>query len=380
MSPSTGPPGAGGWHDGGVDARFALDLHRQLAADPAHSAAWSPYSVASALGVLAAGARGRTREELVATLGDLDALAADLAAAAAVGAGTSAAPTRIGVANTLWADLTLPVADAYRSAVKSWPGGTVRGADFRGDPERVRQDVNADVERTTHGLVTDLVPPGLLSRETRAVVVNALWLRASWLAPFEKRDTRPQPFHAPAGPVEVPTMRATRSLPYGHGDGWTVVSVPAGNGVVADVLLPDGELGPAEAALDADRLRGLVTGTSPREVALELPRVRVRGQASLADPLAAVGLSTLFSQRADLSGVTGGLEGLTVDAAVHKAVLTLDETGLEGAAATALMMTRQAALTPRRPVPVRVDRPFLLLVRHRRTGTLYFLARVTDPR
>jgi serpin B len=89
---------------------------------------------------------------------------------------------------------------------------------------------------------------------------------------------------------------------------------------------------------------------------------------------------TLFGAEADLSGVTGGREGLTVDAAVHKAVLTLDETGLEGAAATAVMMTRTAMMTPPRPVPVHVDRPFLLLVRHRPTSTLYFLTRVTDPR
>lgn len=365
---------------GEMDARFALALHRQLAADPARSVAWSPYSVASALGVVAAGAGGRTRDELTAALGDLDALAADLAAAAAMRA-TPDATARIGVANTLWADLRLPVADAYLSAVKSWPGGAARGADFRGDPEGVRQEINADVERTTHGLIADLIPAGLLGRDTRAAVVNALWLRASWLKPFDRGGTRPQPFRTPGGPVEVPTMRTTRSLSYAHRDGWTVVTVPAGEGVVADVLLPDGELAAAEAALDAPRLHALLTGTAPREVALELPKVTVRGQVSLVEPLSAVGIRTLFGPAADLSGVTGGKEGLTIDAAVHKAVLTLDETGLEGAAATAMMMTRLAALgTPPRPVPVRVDRPFLLLIRHRPTHALYFLARVTDPR
>jgi serine protease inhibitor len=31
------------------------------------------------------------------------------------------------------------------------------------------------------------------------------------------------------------------------------------------------------------------------------------------------------------------------------------------------------------PVRVEVDRPFLFLVRHRDSGALYFLARITDP-
>ena len=357
------------------DARFALGLHRLVAADRNRSFAWSPYSVASALGVVGAGARGPTRDELAAVLGDLDALGPALTAGAAF---PPESAVTVGVANTLWADLTLPVADDYLAAVKAWPGGAARGADFRGNPDGSRQEINADVEHSTRGLISDLIPAGLVDPDTRAVVVNALYLRAAWVKPFDKHATRPQPFRTPGGTVDVPTMRATRSLPYAARGGWTVVSVPAGAGVVADVLLPDGDRLPE---LDPGTLTELLDGARPREVALELPRVKVRGQASLADPLATLGIRRLFSDAADLTGVTGGREGLKVDAAIHKAVLTLDEAGLEGAAATAMTMTRLAAVTtPPRPVPVRVDRPFYLLIRHRPTGTLHFLAQVTDPR
>ena len=357
------------------DARFALGLHRLVAADRDRSFAWSPYSVASALGVVGAGARGPTRDELAAVLGDLDALGPALTAGAAF---PPESAVTVGVANTLWADLTLPVADEYLAAVKAWPGGAARGADFRGNPEGSRQEINADVEHSTRGLISDLIPPGVVDPDTRAVVVNALYLRAAWVKPFDKGATRPQPFRTPGATVDVPTMRATRSLPYAARSGWTVVSVPAGAGVVADVLLPDADRLPE---LDPGTLTELLDGARPREVALELPRVKVRGQASLADPLVTLGIRRLFSDGADLTGVTGGREGLKVDAAIHKAVLTLDEAGLEGAAATAMTMTRLAAVTtPPRPVPVRVDRPFYLLIRHRPTGTLHFLAQVTDPR
>ena len=357
------------------DIRFALGLHRLLAADRDRGFAWSPYSVASALGVVGAGARGATRDELAAVLGDLDELGSALAAGAAFPAD---AAVTLGVANTLWADLTLPVADRYLAAVKAWPGGAARGADFRGDPDGSRREINADVERSTRGLIRDLLPAGLVDPDTRAVVVNALYLRAAWTKPFEKGATRPRPFRTPGGPVDVPTMRATRSLPYAARGGWTLVSVPAGAGVVADVLLPDGDRLPE---LDPATLAGLLDAARPREVALELPQVAVRGQASLAEPLAVLGVRLLFSDAADLTGVTDGEEGLKVDAAVHKAVLTLDEAGLEGAAATAMTMTRLAAVAgPARPIPVRVDHPFYLLIRHRPTGTLHFLSQVTDPR
>ncbi|HZB51466.1 MAG TPA: serpin family protein, partial [Mycobacteriales bacterium] len=122
------------------DTRFALPLHRLVAGSPDTGFAWSPYSVASALGLVAAGARGDSLRELAAVLApaagpgaepDLDALAAALAAGAALREDPGAL-ARLAVANTLWADLTLPLSRAYLDAVKSWPGGSARGVDFRG--------------------------------------------------------------------------------------------------------------------------------------------------------------------------------------------------------------------------------------------------------
>ena len=370
------------------DTRFALPLHRLVAGSPDTGFAWSPYSVASALGLVAAGARGDSLRELAAVLApaagpgaepDLDALAAALAAGAALREDPGAL-ARLAVANTLWADLTLPLSRAYLDAVKSWPGGSARGVDFRGAADAARREINADVERTTHGLIADLLPPDAVDRDTGAVVVNALWLKASWTKEFPAAMTRPRPFRSPGGTVEVPTMTTTRQLAYAARDGWTAVTVPAGEGVVLDVLLPDGDLVGAEPALTPTALDGLLAAQRQTEVELELPRFRVTGQASLREPLAALGVRTVFGPDAELTGVTGG-ERLAVDDALHKAVLTIDERGLEGAAATAVTMTRLAHMTGRpRPVPVHVDRPFLVLVRHRASGALYFLARITRPR
>jgi serine protease inhibitor len=369
------------------DLRFALELHDRLAgADRTAGFVWSPYSVASALGLAAAGARGATLEEIAVALGaggrpaDLAVLAAALADGARLEPEQEGmAGARIAVANTLWADLTLPVVEAYLAAVRDWPGGAARAVDFAGDPDGARRAVNADVEHTTNGLIRDLLAAGQVGRDTRAILVNALWLRASWIQAFPAAATRPLPFHAPGGDVEVPTMRVERRMRYAERHGWRLVVVPAGSGVVADVLLPDGDLAAAESALQPATLAELTAAAAPVTVALYLPRFRVQGQAALTDPLAGLGVRRLFSNDCDLSGVTGGAESLKVSAAVHKAVLTVDESGLEGAAATAVMMVLTAATARPRPVELRVDRPFLVLVRHEGSGALYFLARVTRP-
>jgi serpin B len=113
-------------------------------------------------------------------------------------------------------------------------------------------------------------------------------------------------------------------------------------------------------------------------VDLALPRVRIQASANLSAYLAALGITAAFDRdAADFSGITG-TDRLWIEQVVHKAVLRVDEQGFEGAAATAVMM-RTVSMDLSTPVPFQVDRPFLLLVRHRRTGAIYFLARVEEP-
>ena len=71
-------------------------------------------------------------------------------------------------------------------------------------------------------------------------------------------------------------------------------------------------------------------------------------------------------------------EPLWIAGAYHTAVLRVDETGIEGAAATALV-ARAIAYRQLPTVEVRVDRPFLLLLTHRRTGAVAFIAQVREP-
>jgi serine protease inhibitor len=72
---------------------------------------------------------------------------------------------------------------------------------------------------------------------------------------------------------------------------------------------------------------------------------------------------------------------LFIDDVFHKAFLKLDEGGTEAVAATALDMVPLTEAIPRKKRPeFRADHPFLLLLRHVRTGLLLFVARVADPR
>ncbi|MFI9006445.1 serpin family protein [Actinosynnema sp. NPDC053489] len=340
---------------------FALTLHDAVAPDRARNACWSPYSVAAALGMTARAARGGTREELVALLGEDH---ADVIKNAVVGDDAEFA-----VANTLWAWDRLPIEDAFLAELAGWPGGKARSAPFAEDPEGARELINADVAETTRGLVPELLAAGAITSDTVATLVNALYLKCAWREEFPEHDTADRPFR---GVSDVPTMRREGDLRYAHRDGWEAVALPARGGVEAVVLLPDGDLGGTEG------VPAVLEALERERVELFLPRLDLTVNASLAEALRRVGVRAMFTRQADFGGLTPDPR-LYVDDVVHEAVLRLDEQGFEGAAATAVVM-RLTSFIPAEPArTVRVDRPYLLLVRHVDTGAVFFLAQVARP-
>ncbi|GAA4662893.1 serpin family protein [Amycolatopsis dongchuanensis] len=360
--------------------RFCLALHRAAAGQG--DSCFSPYSVASALGLASQATRGPASEELVRLLAESD---ADIAKQAELlrGAATLDDPGRreapvLEVANTLWTGEDFPLNEDFVGELASWPNGRVRTAPFVVDPEAVRRAINGDVAQTTHQLIPELLPPGAVKGDTVASLVNALYLKVAWVHPFQRGGTEDGDFHSPSGVRRVQMMHLSESLGYAARDGWQVVDLPGAGGVGATILLPEGELAAAESTVDAQLLAGLLAAPRRRQVRLTLPKLSLRARAALKPALADLGVRTMFSTGADFTPLSPHPD-LYVDDVLHEAVLRLDEQGLEGAAATAVMVRTLSMVMPADPVEVVVDRPFLLLVRHAATGVVYFFARVVEP-
>jgi serpin B len=72
-----------------------------------------------------------------------------------------------------------------------------------------------------------------------------------------------------------------------------------------------------------------------------------------------------------------GRRDLFLSTVVHEAFVHVDEQGTVAAGATGGIMEPTSAEVV---VPVRVDKPFVFVVRDKATGAVVFLGRVTDPR
>lgn len=146
-----------------------------------------------------------------------------------------------------------------------------------------------------------------------------------------------------------------------------------GGGLSMFVCLPDAVDGIPEIERTLDPAAWTLT---PRAANVFLPRFRAAMKLDLAEVLDAMGVRRAFGDAADLSGITT-TDPLSVSAVLHEARIDVDEEGTEAAAATAMAV--RAAGLPEKVEELRVDRPFLFLIRAA-GGEIVFLGRVADPR
>ena len=85
-----------------------------------------------------------------------------------------------------------------------------------------------------------------------------------------------------------------------------------------------------------------------------------------------MGMSTAFKD-ADFSRLTP--DGAYISRVQHKTFLKVDEEGTEAGAVTGVTVTNISG-----PPHVDVDRPFLVAIRERLSGTILFIGVVRDPR
>ncbi len=366
---------------------FALDLYRALSPGQANMV-FSPTSIALALAMARAGARGQTAAEMDAVMhalasdehaGWLNALDQELASRSRTSTDDAgqALPVTLRIANAPFAQQGMPLEAAYLETLAARFGAGLRLVDYRSATEEARQVINAWVDERTEQRIPELLVEGVLTPLTRLTLVNAIYLKAPWQTPFSEGATEEGPFaRADGSTVEVPFMSLNASLPHASGDGWQAVEIPyLGGSLALTLILPD-DLAGFERTFTPDGLAAITSSLTDSQVALALPRFGIETKAELATVLAALGMPTAFTDAADFGGITMA-EQLAISDVVHQANIDVDEKGTEAAAATAVVM--RATAMPAEAVTVRVDRPFLFALRDGPTGAILFLGRVGDP-
>jgi serpin B len=404
-----------------ADNRFALDLFRQVSSNAAENTFLSPYSISTALAMAWKGAEGETAAQMAkafhfSALPAGEVTAGFAALQQAITQAQEATGAQLAVANSLWPERKPenPFLPEYLRTVERDFASVLIPLNFKSDPDGSRLQINQWVADKTQDRIRDMLQPGDVTPAMRLALVNAIYFKGTWAAPFTPRLTRSGPFHLAGGAAKdtalmhqtiqsyqaqyaditndaVPCQLLSlnyfdRSVQFGGRRGPGGRSGAGAPGVSLLVVLPRSaaDLGKLEQNLTADQLAGWIGRLAGAKVEVFLPKFRIENRFSLEHPLAALGAVDAFilpdaHGGADFSGMNGAHD-LFISKVIHQSFVDVDEQGTEAAAATFVGMAGAGAPRPTAPPPVfRADHPFLFFIRENATGSILFMGRLANP-
>ncbi|XBI43668.1 hypothetical protein VPH35_108411 [Triticum aestivum] len=351
----------------------------------------SPLSIHAALAMVAAGARGETRRELLGLLGSasLD----ELHRAPAIKlVGRLNGLKQTSFACGVWVDWRRALRPEFTATGASRYAATAESVDFVSGAEEARRRVNGFVADATKQRIRGILPPGsaiITSSSTAVILANALYFKGAWPEPFAVFTA---PFHTPGGAtVRVPAMTTGRSQYIALYPGFRALKLPYRNdsdcaaAFYMLILLPDsGTLSLTDLYDKVVSSPEFIRKHTPKEEVevrrFMVPKFKFTTEFEASSDMRKLGVTRAFTG-GDFSGMVSGGDGrLSIGGVHHKATIEVDEQGTVAAAATATDMAGSALPSePPHFVDFVADRPFLFAVVEERTGTTLFLGHVVNP-
>ncbi|XP_075047864.1 alpha-1-antitrypsin-like protein GS55-MS [Mixophyes fleayi] len=361
------------------NARFSYKLYSQLAAEyPDDNILFSPLSISLAFSMLSLGAKSQTHTQILEGLGFNTSVFLD----ADINNGFKQllqilnrpkVDQQLSTANALFVDQKIQLLEKFSEDVKNFYQSEAISTDFQ-NSEEAKNQINSYVEKKTNGLVKDLLDS--LDQQTVLVLINTIFFGGTWEYAFNENFTREEDFHVDENTVmKVPMMtrQGEYLVAFIQEPGCVVVDVPYKGNTSAIFILPDaGKLHDVEKALQNVSLQTWTKLMRPSLIRLSVPKFTISATLDLKEELSKMGIKDVFSDNADLSGITGA--PLKVSKAVHKAVLKVHEKGAEAAAATAVGITKLSL-----PQHVNCNRPFIFTIIHKELYSILFTGRVVVP-
>ncbi|MDI9498744.1 MAG: serpin family protein [Bacillota bacterium] len=363
-------------------------LPELAAASPDENVVFSTPSLALALGMLAQGAEGATREELLTALDqpeDGDWMASLIAALNVSWEEEDLPELTIESSRALW------LQDGYRlRAEYGEMASRVWHADINvwapGERDAAHETIGQWYEEKSHGLLpASTVPDDLPNEGTSLILLDALYYKAQWLESFDARGTEADIFRLADGEV-VPVLMMLKQLQAQRAlvrDDYQIAQLPMAGGYQFVVALPTGERGADELLADKDFRRDFMASsmsTKEYDIMWQLPKLDLALGADLLPLLPKLGVTTAMSAEADFGALFEDARpgDFVLDVLRQDARLLLDEDGVEAAAVTLAAVKATAMPSVCETLEMRLDRPFIAEIRSE-GGLPLFSMVVRDP-
>ncbi len=324
----------------------------------------SPYSAGVALSMLAEGAEGETKTEILKAVNAVDFKSLDLHADSLV---------KVVSSNSIWLRDGFKVKPAYTELVQNEYDAKVSALDFS-SPEAV-STINNWCSEKTEGLIPEIIKE--LSPSDVMYLLNALYFKAPWDL-FKKELTAEGKFYGSKGQSDVMFMNASATLPYVQYEGCQMVEIPYADGKYSmTIVVPGGEVDMPTLLdyLGEPIYYSAKSIMKERKVALALPKFKIETTMELNKTLNSMGMRKAFGE-ADFSGITRS--SVAVDKVVQKCYVEVSEEGTEAAAVTSIGVRLTAMRPAESPVVMKVDKPFFFMIKSTENDNVLFIGKVMN--
>ena len=335
---------------------------------------FSPTSLNFALGMIAEGAKGGTKEILDDYLGTNDFAAyakeyLDKIKAYNTEDESYGYQSKVKIADAVWVDNGLTLQEKFKNTVSNSFGAEVEAVDFSA-AEKTCDVINSWCDKNTEGLIPKIITPDLINDNTGLCLTNSLYFESGWSGePWNVSDTE----ESFGKKEKTKYMTCTGDRYYENGKA-TAFGRDYANGLSFIGILPNDE---GDFNLEDLDIGGLLKSNPEYdEVDCKMPKLNFETSTVLNDMLSSLGLDNLFSSNADFSGIAD--QNVNVDTILQKTKLELDENGTKAAAVTAVTMECMSAAVENEPIikTVELTRPFAFLIYDRNNDEILFIGKV----
>ena len=351
---------------------FSFDLFRQISSSQKDVNVFSsPLSASMALGMTMNGAANGTLDQMRATLRFANITDSEInesykSLIALLRGLDNTVDFR--VANSIWYRTGFPVNQPFLDAVRTSFGAQVTALDF--SSPTAPKAINDWVSSATAGKIPSIVDK--LGDEVM-ILVNAIYFKGSWRQKFDPAETKDAVFRGTVGDQPMKLMHRKGSVTAAFRSDYSVVDLPYGDSVYTMTVIVPGNgvsVDAVAASLDGSAWTTMLSQMRAINIDVFIPKLKLEWERKLNADLSTLGMRDAFlPSAANFSRLSP--VATYIDYVKQKTYVDINEEGTQAAAVTSVGITPVSL-----PPQLRADRPFIVVIRERLSGTILFMGKI----
>ena len=339
---------------------------------------YSPLSIKYALGMLNEGANGNTKTQIENVIGDLNLTK------------YNNIDKVLSLANAVY------IRDTYSKYVKEDYTKILAekyNAEINYDSFSNANNINNWIENKTLGIIKNMLQDGMVQNpDTKMLLINALAIDMEWKNPFKSDSTGGEDFYLEDGSNMTATtmhMKTTSdSVSYYKNKDITALTMDLeqydDTQLEFVAIMPEENLSDYIETFtieDFDNIieKSTLASKTKNGVRISIPKFSFDYDLKLKNDLIELGITDAFDENlANFSNMAD--TELYVSDVLHKANIDFTERGIKAAAVTVAKIEVTSMLAEEdKPIEIKIDKPFLYVIRDKNTGEIWFVGTVYEP-